>query len=48
MGIKDFIYPFSLIKEISGENGFEAKIDSDWIDKKFPMVKLEFRKNINI
>ena len=45
MGVKDFIYPFSLIKEISGKAGFEAKIDNDWIDKKIPMALLRFKKD---
>jgi 2-polyprenyl-3-methyl-5-hydroxy-6-metoxy-1,4-benzoquinol methylase len=45
MGIKDFIYSFSLIKEISAKAGFEAKIDNDWADEKFPMAKLKFKKD---
>ena len=45
MGTKDFIYSFSLIKEISAKAGFEAKIDNDWADEKFPMAKLKFKKD---
>ena len=42
-GIKDFIYPFSLIRELSNAVGFDAKIDLDWPDKDFPMVELKFK-----
>ncbi len=45
-GTKDFIYPFSLIRELSNTAGFDAKIDIDWGDKDFPMVELKFKNTV--
>ena len=45
--IKDFMYPFSLIKKHASIQGFDASIDGDWTDKKFPndkMAKLTLKK----
>ena len=45
LGIKDFLYPIDLIKEYSKDAGFEAVIDKDWFDEKFPMARLKFINN---